>query len=587
MAVTAPNIIFIHVDELRFPTGFPPAMTCADEFMKTFMPWTYQLLWQDGARFTNHQTAAADCTPSRAAFVTGLYAHQTFMMCTRATLSSAESTSQPQPFLDPAFPTYGKLLRLAGYDTPYIGKWHLSDSPASVASSAINTYLEPYGFQGLSVPDPLGMPGQGVGVTLPAPPPVGSVPPLDDAQIATQAVTWLHQRADSGATRPFCLTVGFINPHDKQFFWGGTEATRFKAVYREQGGGEPPPVGYQVTSVEALNPPDFGYVLPANWESASSLAERRPKLPSLVRSVFSYLTGAVSEDASATQFSMTPALVVKDAQTAVAPYSYWVKALNMYTQVIRDVDLQVGQLIENIPPKLLENTVIVFSADHGEYASAHGLQGKGGTIFKECLHVPLIVRDFTGRLVRAPERDRGQLTSSVDLVPLLVSLGNGGTEWMGGKEWGSLYGSRAKLFDMLSDPEAPGRTYALHTTDEVIATNMNYLHAPEHVIAVISAAGKFGVYGRWAEDTDKLQPETLEFEYYDYTKPDGMQEMSSDPNAEGARALRRVLFEELIPAELNAPLPAEYQDAQAKALAAYWKYVKLANISGVITSLID
>ena len=237
-AVTAPNIIFIHVDELRFPTGFPAGMTCADEFMKTFMPWTYQQLWQDGARFTNHHTAAADCTPSRAAFVTGLYAHQTFMMCTRATLSSAESTSQPQPFLDPAFPTYGKLLRLAGYDTPYIGKWHLSDSPASVASSAINAYLEPYGFQGLSVPDPLGMPGQGVGVTLPAPPPVGSVAPLDDAQIATQAVTWLHQRASSGATRPFCLTVGFINPHDKQFFWGGTEATRFKAVYREQGGGE-------------------------------------------------------------------------------------------------------------------------------------------------------------------------------------------------------------------------------------------------------------------------------------------------------------------------------------------------------------
>ncbi len=112
-----PNIIFIHVDELRFPTGFPMGVTTADQFMARFMPHTHRLLWQRGARFTNHHTAAADCTPSRAAFVTGLYGHQTYVMCTRATTSNPQGTSQPQPALDPAFPTYGKLLREIGYDT--------------------------------------------------------------------------------------------------------------------------------------------------------------------------------------------------------------------------------------------------------------------------------------------------------------------------------------------------------------------------------------------------------------------------------------------------------------------------------------
>jgi arylsulfatase A-like enzyme len=169
-------------------------------------------------KFTNYYTASAACSPARGTMTTGLYSQQTFMMCTRAGTRNPQGNAQPQPPLDPAFPTYGKILREIGDDTPYIGKWHLSDCPADAMSSAAYDYLAPYGFQGLTLPAPLGLPGQGVGATAPSLPPTGSIAPVSDAESATRAVGWPQARAQQKSARPFCLTVGFVNPHDKQFF---------------------------------------------------------------------------------------------------------------------------------------------------------------------------------------------------------------------------------------------------------------------------------------------------------------------------------------------------------------------------------
>jgi arylsulfatase A-like enzyme len=206
----------------------------------------------------------------------GLYTQQSWLVQT--ILSTPDSTIALQPPLNPAYPTHGKLLRQAGYQTPYIGKWHVS----LVRSS--NLALEDYGFDGLALPDPTGSNLQGT---------IGNEDEgyLNGRDIAKQAVRWLH----SGAPRraPWCLTVSFVNPHDEEFFWAGTEFPTYNAMFPV--GGTYAPFTYYSAIVgdktyEPLvdpntnplsRPRQHGYpAVPPNWETPpTSRRTSRPRRP--------------------------------------------------------------------------------------------------------------------------------------------------------------------------------------------------------------------------------------------------------------------------------------------------------------------
>jgi len=567
--VSRPNILFIHVDELRYPTHFPAGVQSADEFLARFMPNLHALLWRGGVKFSRYYTAAADCTAGRGTFVTGLYAQQTNLMVIR---QGAGSLPPLQPPLQPEFPTYGKLLQVIGYDTPYIGKWHLSDSPASPTSLGADSYLQEYGFQGLTMPDPIGAVGQGIGATLadlyaPAQPP-------GDSDIARQAIEWLAKRADSQDPKPFCLTVGFVNPHDKQWFWSGTEAKRFREAFQKAGKTPWPngqlPSGEQI--VHEANPPSFGYEMPLNWQPAEDLLKNAASICSVFRSLTDYACGGISDDPKDKGFPVRPSLMDPALNTAFAPFTYWTRALDMYTQAMIDVDLQIGQLLENIPESLLDSMVVIFTSDHGEYASSHGLQGKGITAYEEGMHVPLIVRDFTGKLTSQPEIERPQIASHVDLLPLMMNLATGDNSWRMSGDYQQMYGSRLDLAAILLDPKLQGRPFAVYSSDEhFIPAPLNYLQAPEHVIGLALPEGKLAVYAHWVPGTET--PVFKITEFYDYTTYRGRLELENTPDSPAAQAAIDLLNTQAIPDELRAPLPPQYLPVQAKALAGYWAWV--------------
>lgn len=83
-----PNILFILVDELRFPSVFPAGVNNVGDFLSRFMPHVYSL-WQKGVKFASHYTAASACTPARGVLVTGLYSQQSWVCVTLTNCSAA------------------------------------------------------------------------------------------------------------------------------------------------------------------------------------------------------------------------------------------------------------------------------------------------------------------------------------------------------------------------------------------------------------------------------------------------------------------------------------------------------------------
>lgn len=64
-----------------------------------------------------------------------------------------------------------------------------------------------------------------------------------------------------------------------------------------------------------------------------------------------------------------------------------------YAALVHQIDVGIGRILETLRAAgHLEDTVIIFGSDHGDYLGDYGFVGKG-TFFEPSIHVPLIVHD--------------------------------------------------------------------------------------------------------------------------------------------------------------------------------------------------
>lgn len=354
-----PNLLFIFTDQERYAARWPSGLSLPG----------HERLARTGITFHAHYCPAVMCTSSRAVLMTGLQTPDNGMF---------ENTDVPWiTRLSPDIPTIGTMLRGAGYYTAYKGKWHLNDTfDVAEPERLFTREMEQHGFADYNgVGDIIGHARGGFEF---------------DHLIAGSAVTWLRRQGreleDEG--RPWALFVSLVNPHDVMFF--NTDA---------------PGEAVQDNGNLIQRPrraPDHA-LYRATWDT--------PVPPTLTEPF-----DAPGRPAAHGEFQRMWDIVLGHIPREP---ERWRRFHDYYVNCIRNVDNTLAALLAELDALRLDRrTAVIFTADHGEMAGAHGLHGKGPFAYRETTHLPLYV---THPDVRGGQECQA-LSGHIDLVPTLLAM---------------------------------------------------------------------------------------------------------------------------------------------------------------------
>jgi arylsulfatase A-like enzyme len=196
-----PNIIFILIDDQRWD-----AMSCAGH--PFFKSPNMDRLAREGVRFSNTFVTTSLCSPSRACFLTGQYAH-----CNGVTNNGYQKKPLPGTFLE--------YLQAGGYETGFAGKWHIGGlrkpRPRGV------DYLVTFMSQGLYNDCPLYIQGKKV---------------KDKGYITDRLTDYAIEFLDRPRTKPFCLYLSHKAAHSPM-----SPPPRFEGLYKDADVKLPPEYG--------------------------------------------------------------------------------------------------------------------------------------------------------------------------------------------------------------------------------------------------------------------------------------------------------------------------------------------------------
>ena len=354
-----PNVVFVFTDQERYLKDLPPGFSLPG----------HERLMRRGVSFANHYCPAVMCTSSRAVLLTGLQTPDNRMF---------ENADMPYvQALSTRIPTIGHLLRQAGYYTAYKGKWHLdrefdTDAPSRLFAKE----MDAYGFSDFA------WPGDVLAHSL------GGY--KHDQMIAGSAISWMRERGQqlNADGKPWSLFVSLVNPHDIMYF----NTDRPGEAVQDNGR----------LLMHATRAPDHPMYrkawharLPATLRQPLD-APGRPRAHGEFNRAWGYTLGAIPMEEQR-----------------------WQRFSDFYLNSLLAVDAQLVRMLDELEALgLADDTIIVFTSDHGEMGGAHGLRGKGPFAYQEAIHLPL--------LIAHPDVRGGQscnaLTGHIDLVPTLLSM---------------------------------------------------------------------------------------------------------------------------------------------------------------------
>lgn len=373
-----PNVLLLLVDEQRYPPCYEgPELA---RYRREQLP-LQELLRNQGVEWHRHYVMSTACVPSRASLFTGQY--PSFHGVSQTDGAAKSAVDPGMHWLDPdGAPTLGDYFRSAGYRTLYHGKWHVSHAdlldpearhplassdargrpiPAGIAAYERAGRLEPFGFSGWIGPEPHGAEPENCGLRRD--------PLYVDQAIASLEALERERAANPGGAAPWLMVCSLVNPHDIVLF--GLAWLRVRASFGDD------------------TVPDI--------PSAPTRHEDLGTKPSCHASY------------------------VKTYPRMLAPQPTIALYRKFYYHLHKRVDAELMRLYERFRRSpFFEDTIVVFTSDHGELLGAHGgMHQKWHNAYEETIRVPLIVSSpFLGRTPRSVNH----LSSHADLLPTLLGL---------------------------------------------------------------------------------------------------------------------------------------------------------------------
>jgi len=314
----------------------------------------------NGMRFERAYSVNPVCVPSRTGMITG-YTPSRFGMQQNEELGKTHIPDAIQN------QTMGWLFRNAGYETAYGGKTHVPGK------------IETYGFDKNLTNNPRG-------------------------ELAAQCETFLKQKHD----KPFLLVASFMNPHDicymviNDFARARAAAGDKRKVKLADPENEP-----SRYLAKALQRPD-------GVSEEEFFAKYCPPLPPNF------------EEPANVPDALKVGGEIKDESTRSYAFKNWGEKdwrLHRwaYCRLTEQADSEIARLLKALREAGLEdNTVIVFTSDHGDMDASHRLQAKS-YFYEQATNVPFIV-SYKG-VTQAGGVDKTHLVSSgMDLIPTICDF---------------------------------------------------------------------------------------------------------------------------------------------------------------------
>ena len=328
-------------------------------------------LYKNGVSFTNTYCPSPHCCPSRATFFSGLYPSE-HGVWNNVNVSNALSRG-----LFDNVRLFSEDLKDAGYDLFFSGKWHVSSSEGPENRGFKNIYARNDSYN-IYKPTPnlpndsewnaykkysrrKEYPRREGEIIRPGYPEYVQYGVHDDLfrdiPVVDAAVNKIN---DLTGETPFLMYVGTVGPHDPYFV---------PQKYLDM---------YDINDIE----------LPASF---SDDMQDKPALYRRTRDQF--------------------------AQLSTEEYK---ESMRHYFAYCTFEDSLFGKLLDALENKgLLDNTIVIYTSDHGDYVGSHGLWAKGLPCFREAYHVTSVI-GYGG--IKRENEVYGDFVSLADYAPTILDL---------------------------------------------------------------------------------------------------------------------------------------------------------------------